>query len=100
MSKHTPGPWQVAKLDSRVVETASGPAQGLVVADIRSPLSEHGREDAALIAAAPDLLAALKAIKPYLVGGEAIIANAAIAKAEGEPGISFTLMYGAQEEVK
>ena len=31
-----------------------------------------------------ELLAALKAIKPYLVGGEAIIANAAIAKAEGK----------------
>jgi len=55
---HTPGPWQVCKFDFRAVE---GP-DGRIIADIRAPARENGREDASLIAAAPDLLAVLDAI--------------------------------------
>jgi hypothetical protein len=53
---HTPGPWNVCELDFRAIE---GP-DGRIIADIRAPARENGREDARLIAAAPDLLKALE----------------------------------------
>ena len=89
MSKHTPGPWRVCPTDFRAVE---GPDY-LIVADIRS----YNKDDSNLIAAAPDLLAALEAaIKANVhslppncraIGDEApwvIQSRAAIKKAKGE----------------
>jgi hypothetical protein len=61
MSKHTPGPW-------RVVGGTEVRAGGTIVcntADYRVPKPDHeavALPDAALIAAAPDLLAALQAL--------------------------------------
>ena len=54
MSKHTPKPWYAAK---------TGNHQGLVISEATSEnvaVTYNGDEDAALIAAAPDLLAALR----------------------------------------
>lgn len=90
MSGHTPGPWRTNKLDWRAVEDS----QGLIVADVRTPPSEGGREDARLIAAAPDLLEALSWLVDLQNGcplpkyeadwnRTMAMARAAIAKAEG-----------------
>jgi hypothetical protein len=54
--------WIVHPLDSRAVvkrDAANAEEDGLVVADVRRPLHEDGREVAALIAAAPDMARAL-----------------------------------------
>lgn len=85
-TKHTPGPWKVHKTN----QARSGlpefeihwPADGECVAEI-----VHGEADALLIAAAPDLLAALEAIKLDCDPNSRIgvRARAAIAKATGEP---------------
>jgi hypothetical protein len=53
---HTPGPWMVHAEDRRAVVDSGGVC---VVADVRS---YRDTDDARLIAAAPDLLAALKAV--------------------------------------
>lgn len=78
---HTPGPWRIGDGESSRVYLVNGPdgAIGEVVyADARNPA------DARLIAAAPDLLAALEecvsTLRPYYRN----IARAAIAKARGE----------------
>ena len=77
---HTPGPWNVYALDWRSVE-----AMGRVVADVRT-----SDDDARLIAAAPDLLAALEQVVA-LAGGVVVRepgllaeCRAAIARARGE----------------
>jgi hypothetical protein len=85
MSKHTPGPWNLAPKAVNH-QLLYGPVPGLI-ADI------HKDEDARLIAAAPDLLAALQhllltigsdpELEEYLETGSAL-ARAAIAKATGE----------------
>jgi len=103
MSKHTPGPWHIftkavaegrqhnfARISYGTNECGDGP-EGFVagVADMTGA-------DLALIAAAPDLLEALKRIMPYANTGAAVrdvytpeqpefvAARAAIAKAEGQ----------------
>lgn len=63
MAEHTPGPWQViASTGTEVLALADGP-DSVVVADTeffgRTP-TERQIADAHLIAAAPDLLAALE----------------------------------------
>ena len=74
MSAHTPGPWQV------IGSTVYGNA-------LRARLPHNGA-DARLIAAAPDLLAALREVLPYInddpnrPDGPIARAVAAIAKAE------------------
>ena len=88
-AKHTPGPWRVApdvideeqSLDYLRVETKDADIASRILID----------EDANLIAAAPDLLAALKRCVVSLhnagIGikcGELQEAHAAIAKATGE----------------
>jgi len=86
MATHTPGPW-AAIPDSR--EDSEGdwyiiaPDEDVITTGLSEP-------DAALIAAAPDLLAALKEVRgcpqaaPWLVRtGAWDLLNAAIAKAEG-----------------
>ena len=99
MSAHTPGPWSVHTEDLR-----GGRYFIVVRASVLPPLDihedENGEADAALISAAPDLLAALERMvalyRPYtdlgiktLHGGPGVLANvkvarAAIAKAKGE----------------
>lgn len=80
---HTPGPWKVEPLNANHVVVRA--ADGSVPANCPA----HSPADAALIAAAPDLLAALKGLNHSWENGcqppvrmwDA--ARAAIAKAEG-----------------
>lgn len=91
MSKHTPGPWQHSvKLSGS--ENHRGfriwGADGWALADVQ-PADEDGTEgeaNARLIAAAPDLLEALKGVLRVAdrKTDEFDAARAAIAKAEGE----------------
>ncbi len=99
MSEHTKGPWHAASYSSKVgspVVSASGrPIAQIVYFQLGEGFENHDRESAAngaLIAAAPDLLEALKATRKQLhamgVGVDvrhAItdMADMAIAKAEG-----------------
>jgi hypothetical protein len=94
MSAHTPGPWAVA-----VHEHTSGLARGEKSAFVRGPTGhvEVSVADARLIAASPDLLAALKGLdEAFCIINEfstrderhagrlaLIAARAAIAKATG-----------------
>lgn len=97
MSKHTPGPWQVGMAFDNYGETEIAiehmtPAGNLVVAVALGGLQGQDA-NASLIAAAPDLLAALQAIVKSLVdqddegmiehAQQMIDARAAIAKATG-----------------
>ena len=95
MNKHTPGPWKQSLPDECWIIAADG-------TDIAETIGDYDDENvwpvmeanARLIAAAPDLLEALKRIMPYANTGasvqdvytseqpEFIAARAAIAKAE------------------
>lgn len=85
MSKHTPGPWEVQNMtvfNSGCMFVAN--CDGLGDVD----RMEISRANARLIAAAPDLLAALKVLVDNGgIGPEQMFrdARAAIAKAEGVP---------------
>ena len=91
MTKHTPGPWILVKAPrSRTWElSAQGWKQFANVYGNTDPeLNRQGEANARLIAAAPDLLEALKAIRQAFQSGTAMfvaqdMAEAAIAKAEG-----------------
>jgi hypothetical protein len=65
MSKHTPGPWAVHPVRARVDAFNSGDA--LPVCELLWPTDERTEEEteanAALIAAAPDLLEALQRLR-------------------------------------
>lgn len=83
---HTPGPWLIDPIsDDRVIllDNCDGAVGEVVYADTRNPA------DARLIAAAPDLLAALQTLldDPYLsdpINNERMAAaRAAIARATG-----------------
>jgi len=89
MSKHTPGPWAAipdSGEDSEGDWYIIAPDEDVITTGLSEP-------DAALIAAAPDLLAALKALsaglhdeidmKAHIKASEVRAARAAIAKAEG-----------------
>jgi hypothetical protein len=88
MGKHTPGPWSCRIDPDHAVIVQRGHSGGFVVSDLDI---ERAVADACLIAAAPDLLAAvvqLEVLASRLVGPEAAIcyyelteARAAIAKA-------------------
>lgn len=82
MSAHTPGPWQVRKIDPRSVAIPDEHGKLIVLAPSEA--------DARLIAAAPDLLAALEEIVEAADGSgwdqiDATLKKqrAAIAKARG-----------------
>ena len=88
--KHTPGPWAVSgreingPIDTGVI-VARIPEWG-ILADAPDP----GRANARLIAAAPDLLAALEAVAEFWAGGDVPAEldaqmRAALAKARGTP---------------
>jgi hypothetical protein len=97
MSKHTPGPWEVDRDDSQKVWVKSK-AEGWDEEWVALSFSGRAGANARLIAAAPDLLEALKAAKEVVdvaehmtscrsdddfVWGAQKLINAAIAKAEG-----------------
>jgi hypothetical protein len=69
MSKHTPGPWAIDWNVSRL-DVFSADAATLVATIRRSALSaaidDAAKADARLIAAAPELLAELRAARDYL----------------------------------
>ena len=98
-NKHTPGPWALANSwDTRrhagaVVQTTETDygTKGVPVAYIAKRMGEAPAANAHLIAAAPDLLAALEIIAAYWDAGNFTrrpeicdCARAAIAKARGE----------------
>ncbi len=105
MTKHTPGPWEVVRTPNgypcQITATAGDPRKPGGICDVTRwasisvPSSAEGEANARLIAAAPDMLAALKDCRAYLAGfmnvkahGNGPIvalaaADAAIAKAEG-----------------
>lgn len=86
-AKHTPGPW-VADLGDQE-RTSEVWAGDVIIADVHSHVTGQGHADAHLIAAAPDLLHAIKDLVDVITGrmsGETVaLANAlaAIRKAEG-----------------
>ena len=85
-AKHTLGPWVIRDDDENGVVSVVG-GSGIVLARVRTETAEPGDENARLIAAAPDLLEALKQIQSNanMYHAETIseIARAAIAKATG-----------------
>lgn len=83
MSKHTPGPWQADPSTGVVFDQV-----GLAVQTGGRCCSEESQANAQLIAAAPELLEALKNARALLRGemGQGFdveMIDAAIAKAEG-----------------
>lgn len=96
MSKHTPGPWALDDNghDIRTHEDywPIGCADGNLIAYVAHTDDVMGEANARLIAAAPDLLAACEALLnearqffPMVCGDAITEAEAAIAKARGEP---------------
>lgn len=90
---HTPGPWVVNETGCQLQichESLTGDLiYDLRIAVICGDLNDGNdddvlRADAALIAAAPDMLAALQAILPHIDAGEALLARHAIKKALGQ----------------
>lgn len=100
MSKHTPGPWTFGHWGNHFWVSPDKSGQSQKVAQVIWDMGEaveEGRENARLIAAAPELLTELKHVIRLLeplenngnlnVPGLATLngARAAIAKAEGRP---------------
>lgn len=92
--KHTPGPWQVSGVRARSLEIGRdcqlhmvGPDGDSVAAVFFNTRTGLGLADAHLIAAAPDLRAALVAAKEAWGGSEfpSALVEAALAKADGRP---------------
>ena len=97
MADHTPGPWHVC--GDMIRSTVSNAAMRSVAKVYVSQM--HGKPEAAanarLIAAAPDLLAACRAIEPHIASNHPVTDNehpyltavrqlrAAIDRAEGKP---------------
>lgn len=85
MSKHTPGPWKVEgsiyeHMHSEIVSAMPGSERG--IAQVWK--HENAMADARLIAAAPELLEAVREIaKQWPDSSAAKTARAAISKAEG-----------------
>ena len=80
-TEHTPGPWHVDYTQGIVTK------DGVPIAYVYNDYSDTPLPDARLIAAAPDLLAVLKAIEGcnvWLPFGLLAQTRAAIAKAEGK----------------
>ena len=70
MSKHTPGPWKVnAQRSSGWMDNGVYIFAGTNIARVYRDLGQDVQEaNAHLIAAAPDLLAALKELRTYVLG--------------------------------
>lgn len=80
MSGHTPGPWEV-----RLVEDAWGVDVRIVAPGHVFVAQVDTRDDAPILAAAPELLEALEAARHFIVARPDILdqVDAAIAKARG-----------------
>ena len=84
MTTHTPGPWRLMNSDKEVYGAFEDDGRGWRVADLAWSTT-NWRANARLIAAAPELLAALEEMMYYDDGGHrGDKARAAIAKAKGE----------------
>ena len=89
MDKHTPGPWVVDRSHPDWVEGTTIWANDVVIAHAVADQHHQTEANARLIAAAPDLLAALEACLHRLdahddqSAPECLTARAAIAKATG-----------------
>jgi hypothetical protein len=88
-TKHTPGPWKAEGWENLVVNSADGHTMTLAAGGNWADLAEL-KANARLIAAAPDLLAALVAMlnrygdkSAFPMCDASISARAAIAKAKG-----------------
>jgi len=85
-AKFTPGPWEIAKFCSTLVVSAAGRSTASAGGHFSNKLADGGlaenEANARLIAAAPDLYAALVLMVKHF-GDPLRVANAAIAKAEG-----------------
>lgn len=64
-TKHTPGPWSVYINGQRGANTCRVTAGGYTVASVNCVGDFNSEENAHLIAAAPDLLAALQEVLAY-----------------------------------
>ncbi len=101
MSKHTPGPWRIKQSDSGHWFVVSGGTGNPIAQTLRKVWRTEDEANARLIAAAPDLLAALEKLAQYAdtcelflrethpgkadaLGKRVSCARAAIAKAKGE----------------
>lgn len=87
---HTPGPWIANSCGVVLTEARSPAGHRATIAECNSPSAEVDLANARLIAAAPDLLEALRALEilasrwlPYQDQDAINEARAAIAKAEG-----------------
>ena len=94
MSGHTKGPWLIDEVEADLVEIRSGSQTGRVeIASVQlgyyAPIGDEQRANARLIAAAPEMLGALKGVIEYddethfLAARRRLAILAAIAKAEG-----------------
>ena len=85
MSAHTPGPWETSVNDEGQWDVCAE-GGGDMVADL-ADCPESAEANARLIAAAPDLLAALKAVLATMATDHVAYfqTQRAIAKAEGKP---------------
>ena len=85
--EHTPGPWRMHDMETNTV-VAGRPGVFIADCDARSRAPQENSANARLVIAAPDLLAALKAVRPYFEGEHAydhpacVQLRAAIQKAE------------------
>lgn len=87
MSEHTPGPWRVARGSQSGVYHILGADLHEVAQIWGTFAAAHSAEDAHLIAAAPDMLAALEAVAEHFEGTDAplgALAEAAIRKSRGD----------------
>lgn len=76
MKQHTPGPWDVTHYDNRVfVEPRGRSGMDEYICEVGLPSGDRVYEDARLIAAAPELLAACeaayRALRSYQYGNSA-----------------------------
>ena len=75
-TQHTPGPWHVeqpfGEPGTYVAVTFPGFSPGLVCRLIDQARTPEGIANARLIAAAPDLLAALEETRDFLMGGDSL----------------------------
>jgi hypothetical protein len=89
MSGHTPGPWMFRRAKERprfIIEGLSSTGSGVwFLADVEGRSIDTNEANARLIAAAPELLAALKDLVEFEDRDDRLrdAARAAIAKAEG-----------------
>ena len=91
-TKHTPGPWDGSGItgDGHILDNECHPIA--IVTGWKSITPEEWRANLALMAAAPDLLAALEAIvsitdgsQPKDYPGALMVAKSAISKAKDQP---------------